>query len=483
MNVCMLTEGTYPFVRGGVSTWCHELIGGLSDMQFDVYALVGNPAGHLEYTLPANVRRVLDVPLWGHERVEEYNAADVKSAGRRSVRELRGEFVPAFRAFLTQVMLGMEAANPGELVRLCGELYKYFRVHDYDWTMRREEVWSASIDLFRTQAWHARFMTSLEAVELVRSLYRYLLPLAVELPECDVMHTSVAGLCALAGIAAKAVHGTPLVLTEHGVYLRERVLALARAGFPFSDRSVKKNLFSAIARATYAASDVIAPVCTYNTTWESFYGVPAERVRVIYNGVDQTRFAARDFWPAVPTVGAVLRIDPLKDVHTMIASAQYVKEAIPNVRYELWGPIHDRDYNESCVALRAELGLEETVHFMGPTKSPADAYANSTVVALSSISEGFPYTIIEAMMCGKPVVATDVGGIREAVGEFGTVVPPKRPERLAAALIPYLQDQTHARQAGLGGRTRALEHFTQETFLQNYRDLYEELAARKGAVA
>lgn len=476
MRVCLLTEGTYPYVRGGVSTWCHELIGGLPEIEFDVFSVIANPSASSEYELPRNVRRLYDVPLWGHERLTEYNAADLHSAGKRDTRALRNEFVPLFSAFLTEVMRGMESSSPRVLVETIGAMYRYFRNHDYDWTMRREETWHVALDQFRDDAWHARFMTTLEAIELVRTIYRYLSPLALELPDCDVMHSSVAGLCALPGIAAAHVRGTPLVLTEHGVYLRERVLALARSGFPFSDRSIKKNFFSAIARATYTASSIIAPVCAYNTTWEHFYGVAPERVRIVYNGVDERRFADLDTWPSTPTVGAVLRIDPLKDVLTMIASARTVRASVPNVSYELWGPVHDHEYERTCRDLVRDLGLESTVHFMGPTKDPASAYANSTVVALSSISEGFPYTIIEAMMCAKPVVATDVGGVREAIGAFGAVVPPKRPERFGEALIPFLLEPGRARDVGKGGRARALEFFTQERFLATYRELYGDVA-------
>lgn len=474
MRVCLLTEGTYPYVRGGVSTWCHDLISGLPDVSFSVYALIGNPSGRTEYDVPPNTSNVLGVPLWGHERLSEYNGGDTRSRGRREVRALRAQFLPLMRMFLIEVLRGMESSSPTILIETISHLYSYFREHDYDWTMRRSETWDVALDLFRSQAFHARFMTSLEAIELVRTIYRYLSPLAIELPACDVMHASVAGLCAIPAIAAKHLRGTPVILTEHGVYLRERVLALARAGFPFSDRAIKKNFFSAIARAAYAASDVIAPVCSYNTNWETFYGVDRERIRVIYNGVNEQRFSHRDTWPDQPTVGAVLRIDPLKDVTTMIASARTVRAAIPNVRYELWGPVHDAAYNETCRKLVEELGLSETVFFMGPTKDPAEAYARASVVALSSISEGFPYTIIEAMMCGKPVVATDVGGVREAIGPFGAVVPPKRPERFGEALLPFLQHPQHARAVGNDARKHALEHFTQERFLSTYRSLYDD---------
>ena len=331
------------------------------------------------------------------------------------------------------------------------------------------------MELFAAQAFHARFMSSLEAIELVRSLYRYLIPLAIELPRCDVYHTSASGLTGIPAIAAKEVLGLPVLLTEHGVYLRERVLALARAGFPFSDRIIKKNLFSAIARATYAVSDVVAPVCKYNTTWERYYGVPDERVRVIYNGVDETRFEDRDVSPAVPTVSAVLRIDPLKDVPTMIASATTVKARHPNVRYKIWGPAPDADYLALCERLIAELGLRETVQLMGATSDPVSAYSDAHVCALSSISEGFPFSIVEALMCAKPVVATDVGGIREAVDRYGRVVAPKRPERLGSAIADLLDDLPATRLLGKAGREFALANFTQAKFLTVYRELYAEL--------
>src|ERR1700694_4682457 len=109
MRVCLLTEGTYPYVRGGVSTWCDDLVRGLPDVEFVIYAIIGNPTGHLEYTLPKNVSRLVSVPLWGHERLTEYNAKDIGGGNRsRSVADLRKTFVPLFRLFLEQMLRGIE---------------------------------------------------------------------------------------------------------------------------------------------------------------------------------------------------------------------------------------------------------------------------------------------------------------------------------------------------------------------------------------
>jgi polysaccharide biosynthesis protein PelF len=173
----------------------------------------------------------------------------------------------------------------------------------------------------------------------------------------------------------------------------------------------------------------------------------------------------------------VLRIDPLKDVPTMIASAVTARAGVPNVVYKLWGPALDPEYLAICEKLIVDLDLTETVFLMGPTRDPASAYADAHVVALSSISEGFPFSIIEAMMCAKPVVATDVGGVREAVDRFGAVVPPKRPELLGGAIAALLRDPARARALGKEARAFALEHFTRSAFLDAYRSLYGSVAA------
>ncbi|GAC1446908.1 MAG: GT4 family glycosyltransferase PelF [Vulcanimicrobiaceae bacterium] len=473
MRVCLFTEGTYPFVRGGVSTWCHDLIAGLPEIDFVVYALVGNPGVTAEYALPSNLSQLVAVPLYGHQNLRDYNRIDLGSNTKhRSERALHDEFLPQFEVVLSQIVSGMEHASPVALADALGALYLYFRECDYDWTMRRREVWETALRFFRTEPWHARFMSALEAVELVRALYRYFIPLAIELPVADVSHTSASGLCGIGSIVAKRATGARTLLTEHGIYLRERVLELARSGVPISDRTIKKNFFSAIARATYATSDVISPVCSYNTRWETFYGVPRDRIEVVYNGVDEDRFADLGLSPARPTVAAVLRIDPLKDVPTMIASAAVVRQTIPDVHFKIWGPAPDPAYFATCKALVAELGLEDTVEFMGSTSDPAAAYADAHIVALSSISEGFPYTIIEAMMSAKPVVATDVGGIREAVDRYGYVVPPKNPQRFGNAIAALLADPDGTKRMGQAARAFALERFTQRAFLANYRAMY-----------
>ena len=107
------------------------------------------------------------------------------------------------------------------------------------------------------------------------------------------------------------------------------------------------------------------------------------------------------------------RIDPLKDVETLIRSFALVREQLPTARLRIFGAAtkENEPYLARCVALRDELGLQECAVFEGRADSVVEAYHAGHVVVLTSISEGFPFTLIEAMAAGKATVATDVGGI------------------------------------------------------------------------
>ena len=113
--------------------------------------------------------------------------------------------------------------------------------------------------------------------------------------------------------------------------------------------------------------------------------------------------------------------------------------------------------------------------------SPVDAYHAGHLVLLTSISEGLPYTVLEAMATGRPVVATDVGGVGEAVGDAGLLVPPRNPSALAAACVELLADAGKRRALGQAARARVVDLFTAKAAFQTYRRLYREIAVRTQA--
>ena len=168
-------------------------------------------------------------------------------------------------------------------------------------------------------------------------MYRYLLPLTAPTPVCDVAHSSAAALCVLPAIVAKYRYGTPLVLTEHGIYLRERLLAMSTE--PFGTKVLFANFYRAVVELAYREADVLTPVCGYNAGWEEALGVEPERIRVIHNGVDPARI---DVWPETdgathgrlrrPHRPVERRLDPDPGVRPRATAV------IRDARLRLWGP-------------------------------------------------------------------------------------------------------------------------------------------------
>ena len=153
-----------------------------------------------------------------------------------------------------------------------------------------------------------------------------------------------------------------------------------------------------------------------------------------------------------------------------------MKQSIPDVEFRFYGSPSDAKYYAECQARVKELRLEHTVVFAGSTKEPWAVYRRADVVAMASISEGFPYALIEAMLSGSAIVATDVGGVREALATAGLLVNPCDPPAMAKAVIAMLSSPAERRRVGDMARSRALQHFTDDKFVNQYRESYQQFS-------
>jgi glycosyltransferase involved in cell wall biosynthesis len=489
VRVLMTTEGTYPFHGGGVSTWCDALIANLPEVDYTLLAVAMHPYVQQKYELPANVSRLITVPLWGTEEPAEYSFDQPLSEVLRqrwitTAAVVDTEFVPAFSAFLDRALQG--SADIDALSQATLALHQVFSRYDYHYAMRTPEAWKAFqgvIAALRARgALDVAEPTYAELAEALRLFYRFLLVLTVRLPEADVLHSTAAGFCGLPCVITRLTRGTPYLLTEHGVYLREQYLNLRRhVGSPFV-RTLLYRLMESVVRLNYAAADQVSPVCDYNARWEQWLGVPAGRIEVIHNGVDPARFSpAEGREPGPPRIVSVGLIYPLKGQLDLIEGAAIVNRWRPDVQFDIYGSASDEEYYAECVQRTREHGLEQTVHFRGTTTAPWSVYQQADLVVLPSISEAFPYAVIEAMLCGAAIVATDVGGVAEALQDCGVLVRPGRAQDLADAILLLLADPDERRRLGALARQRALDRFTLETVLQGYRRSYARLALNAAA--
>ncbi|MFE1963189.1 glycosyltransferase [Streptomyces sp. NPDC059479] len=366
-------------------------------------------------------------------------------------------------------------------------------------------------------------------------LERALRPLSLDwyddgtLGAVDLCHAASGGSAALPGLLAKRFFGVPLLVTEYGVQLRAHYLATggtesaiggtssapagaAPLGTPV--RALLAAFHGRLAAEIYRQADVITPGNAHARRWQERCGADRAKLRTVYPGMEAERFS--EVGPAASSSGGsktgsaagsaggsgdgdpgtlvwVGRIEPAKDLVSLLHAFAAVHTAEPGARLRIVGaPVQGpgaEAYLAHCRALAAQLFPDEAVdahtagdnpvsfeEIGGPeTPELPDAYAAGGVVVLSSVVEGFPISLVEAMFCGRATVSTDVGAVVEVIGGTGLVVPPRNPRALADACIALLRDPERRERLGEAARARALELFTVEQNLAAFDDIYLQL--------
>lgn len=482
ITVMLSTEGTYPFHQGGVSTWCDILVQRLKSVDYVIYSVLMDPFVTQKFKLPENTG-LIKMPLWGTEEPGEHLdtpfSQNYLAKKRTSQQVVREHFIPLFSQLVEEI-ISVEK-KPQRLAHLMLELHYCFQQYEYKLSFKSELTWETYKSIILRHVSDKRNgLARPDLYCLLQSLgwlYRFFNIINTPIPKTHVTHASAAAFCGIPCVLAKLKDKTPYLLTEHGIYLREQYLSLTKRGYPSFLNTFLVRLIHSITSINYAFADQVSPVCAYNTRWELQFDVKPQKIQVIYNGVDKNVFTeSPPTHHENPTVVTVARIDPLKDILTLIRTAGVVKEKIPNVKFIVYGSVSVPDYYEQCLVLRKKMGLEETVIFAGHTANMSSAYQSGDIVALTSISEAFPYSVVEAMMSGKAVVSTDVGGIKEALGNTGLLVPPLDHEAMAEGIVRLLLNRELRSSLGQDARERALNQFTLDRVLELYLKSYIKLA-------
>ncbi len=253
----------------------------------------------------------------------------------------------------------------------------------------------------------------------------------------------------------------------------------------------RPSLRSFLERAIVGRSDVVVTVCeTARRELVERHGLPAQRVLVVWNGVDleayrpasrQERDEARralDVPPGLPLVGIVASLNPIKDHENLLRAAGLVARTHPLQLLVVGRGSADRE----CALRRmaAELGLGTAVRFLGPRADVPRILRALDVAVLCSRSEAMPMTILEYMATGIPMVCTAVGGIPETLGEpaVGLLVPKGDPPALAQALRDLLVNPLRRRDLSERARQRAEQVFDVRRMVKRFEDLYTATLVR-----
>jgi glycosyltransferase involved in cell wall biosynthesis len=464
----MVTEGTYPHQFGGVSVWCDQIIRGMPAYDFTLVALVATGSEQVVWDLPDSVSSMITIPLWGSP-----------PTGPRSGR--RGRLSSRLLSQLIDSLLDSSAEGQSRFGDVLRQLFEYAQHGNLSASLASGKAVKLLIEAWRDR-WpgaEKSAPTVQDAVSAMQLLEHSLRPLSHPPVRADVVHVATNGLGVLPALTAKWRYGSPMIISEHGIYLREQYLHGPRLPYRWPVKALYLGFLRQLCALAFHEADTITPCNVYNRRWEERLGADPSRIHTVYNGVDPANFPAFEGEPEEPAISWAGRIDPIKDLETLLRAFSLVHEDMPEARLRLFGspPKGRESYLERCRALAAELGITEAVAWEGHRDKVREAYGAGRIVVLSSLSEGFPYSLIEAMTCGRTCVATDVGGVTEAVGDTGLVVPPGSPARLAEACLTLLQDDELRHRLADAARARALEFFTIDGAIGKFDEIYSFLAS------
>ena len=486
--ILLTTEGTYPCHTGGVSVWCDKLIRALPEFEFQILAITGSPSFQPVFNIPKNVIGTRLLPLWGTEEpgaedplFSETYRKKLRTTSKVIQESFLGPFETALRALLAR---GEQSA---ELARAMLELHNYFCVYDYARSVRSPDAWNIFLRVCSGMADQRLRLSLDDATCCMRWLQRYLAILSIDYPSADVVHASMSGFAGIPGVIQRLKRGSRFLMTEHGLYFREVYLSLGESNYSPGHKAFLLALNESVIRMNYLFADAVTSLCEFNRKWQIRLGADPEKIRIVPNGVDEAVFHGPRQEPrGDPVVLTMSRIMPLKGIDILLRAAPRVRQRVPRARFRILGEPAHKDYFQQCIHFIAERGLQQVIE-LDQTSDPASAYRAADVFCLPSISEAMPYSVIEAMFSGCPVVATDVGGVRELLGSTGVLVKPNDPKSLADGITDLLEGAAgldKRKQLSATALLRAQTQFTLRQSIDRFRRLYTEFGGHtKGRYA
>lgn len=468
MRICMILEGSYPYVRGGVSSWMHSLI--LANPQHEyVLWVIGAKAeqrGQFKYDLPANVAEIHEVFL--------------DDALRLTADRKKPHFTPEQIDALHQLVL---CRKPDWNVLF--DLYNNRHANVLSF-LKSEVLLDILLEICEKDY---PFMEFADCFHSIRSMFLPILHLlSTEVPQADIYHATATGYGGLLGALGAWKYNRPLIVTEHGIYTREREEELLRAKWVSPHfRQHWIDMFYMLSLCAYEnASSVTALFGRYSQI-QGELGAAREKRSVIANGIRLDRFSGIP--PKEPNgymdITAVVRLHPIKDIKTLIYAFYSLKKRIPNARLHILGDTDDPEYGAECRALIEQLQLQDVLM---PGNVDVTKYLQITdFTVLSSISEGQPLSVLESLAAGRPAVTTDVGccrdliygaGMEDPYGAAGIVVPPMHAQALANAMETMATHAEMRQEMALAGARRVSRFYVHEDMVHKYNTNYEKVVSQ-----
>ena len=465
MKIGLVLEGSYPFVSGGVSSWAQMLIENLSDHEFELIVIVpdeeyGNRP--YKYTLPPNVSGITVMPLF---------SSDTGRPPRKSVDLTKQE---------EHMLLDWQLFKEQDVSVLTVIRQKFKSVEGY---FRSPYFYNAVKKGYEQDSIQGSFN---QYLWMWRSMYQPLLQVITHpFPKVDVVHAVSTGFAGIVAAAISVEQNIQMVLTEHGIYTREREEEILQSNWilpEYKERWIE--FFHMLSLFAYKQANQIVSLFQRNQELQVEQGADPEKCSIIPNGVNYHQLAALDRDPQpLFTIGSLVRVVPIKDIKTMIQAALLLKNKGLIFQWLILGNTEEApEYTQECLELVEQNELTSFVKFTGNVKIP-EYLPMFDVIVLSSISEGQPLSILEGMAARVPCIATDVGACKELIygleeetfAPSGMVVPPVDPTALAEQIEWLMNHQEERLAYGENGQRRVEKLYQTYQVLSSYENLYERM--------
>lgn len=465
MTICIIAEGCYPYVVGGVSSWIDSMIRSFPQYDFCIVAILADrdKRGKFAYDLPENVISVSEVYLNDEDFAPvtkiHKNRTQLQGSERYALNYMlsgdRDRWDDIFDMFakkpsVNDLLMGPDFLDAVKRVYDRGHTDAVFT--DFLWTMR-----SMYLPLFFT--------------------------LETDIPKADLYHCAATGYSGVIGAMAKHFYHKPLLISEHGIYTREREEELIRAQWVKGEyKDIWIAQFRKMSTLAYNRADLVTSLYGHARQLQLELGCPKEKTLVTPNGIDPSRYQDIPGKPpedeGYTVFGAIIRVAPIKDVITLIRAFSIAKKKASDIKLYICGPWEEEEeYAKSIFDMVDNMGLGDVV-FTGRIRTP-DYIGRMDCLVLTSISEGQPLTILEGYAAKKPSIATDVGNCRgliegesDSFGKAGIVTHIMHAEETAQAMLEMRNHPILRRQMGENGYKRLMNGYKLTDMQQTYADIY-----------
>ena len=467
MVICMIAEGSYPFVAGGVSSWVQQIIKAFPNDDFKIVSIMPSKKETIEfkYEIPDNVIEIktiylddfLNIKHKSYQKNPRLSKNEKKQLAKfiRFDRNIDWKFITTFFANKKRV----------------GSAIDFLQSYNF-WTECLDFYNSGYEDeIFNQFFWTLRNML-LPLIYLIQQ----------DVVEADIYHSASTGYSGILATAFSINANKPYLLSEHGIYAREREEELLKAKWV---KGIYKkfwiDFFYSISIASYKQASIVTSLFNSNRDIQLSLGVDKNKALITPNGINYKRLNIQSVEHDGINIGAILRVVPIKDIMTLIRAFSIVKRKEENVKLYIIGPAEeDESYYEQCLNLVKLLELENSIIFTGRVDIK-DYLGILDIMILTSISEGQPLVILEGWAAKIPFISTDVGSCRDMLsgdeyeGDCGIITKLASPSDTANAIIKLIEDPQLRHEMGINGQHRVERLYNDDVLIESYRKIYESL--------